>query len=64
MKGYFPERDPDENPEEQELRAEVAFLSKRHQRLLAHPDCNDPDHPGCKYCWPDEHGEQENDIED
>lgn len=24
------------------------------QRYLAHPDCRDPDHPGCKQCMEDE----------
>lgn len=23
------------------------------QQLLAHPDCRDPDHPGCIYCEPE-----------
>lgn len=33
-----------------ELRRQDAG-ERRHQRaLLRHPDCTDPDHPGCEYC--------------
>lgn len=33
---------------------------KRYEyQLNAHPDCADPDHPGCKYC-DDEHEDGEN----
>lgn len=33
-----------------ELAAEVRFQRQHMQRVLAHPDCRDPDHPGCGLC--------------
>lgn len=37
-----------------ELRAEREH-ERRHLRLLMrHPDCRDPDHPGCESCQEDE----------
>lgn len=36
--------------EMEELRAQ-AQAERRYQRMLtAHPDCRDPDHPGCESC--------------
>ena len=30
-------------------------IDRQHSRALsAHPDCRDPDHPGCESCWEDE----------
>jgi hypothetical protein len=49
-------------PDEQELdemRAEDQSLRRYFQRLFSHPDCRDPDHPGCPYCWPTEESEDE-----
>jgi hypothetical protein len=37
-----------------ELRAERDFLRRQNQRYMAHPDCRDPDHPGCESCMGDE----------
>jgi hypothetical protein len=29
----------------------IAARHKRYQRdLIQHPNCNDPDHPGCEHC--------------
>lgn len=30
--------------------AEERRIKRYRQRLLAHPDCRDPDHPGCDQC--------------
>lgn len=30
------------------------FERQRERALLRHPDCRDPDHPGCKSCCPDD----------
>jgi hypothetical protein len=44
----------DEDPEIAELQAQ-AFWSRRYQsHLSAHPDCRDPDHPGCSSCEGDD----------
>lgn len=41
--------DPNEADYE-ELRAQDR-ADKRHQaQMLRHPDCRDPDHPGCEQC--------------
>lgn len=38
------------DPELDDLRAEVAAERRYHNAYLAHPDCRDPDHPGCPTC--------------
>lgn len=30
--------------------AEARFQRQRQGRLMRHPDCRDPDHPGCELC--------------
>ena len=41
------------------------YVPPRYRRqLLAYPDCQDPDHPGCPKCEPNEDGiEDDPDIE-
>lgn len=34
----------------QDAAAEDRAERRYHSRLMAHLDCRDPDHPGCKYC--------------
>jgi len=38
--------DRDDIWDEYEAKAEKA----RQRRMWAHPDCRDPDHPGCSFC--------------
>ncbi len=35
------------------------YARRYRSSLWAHPDCRDPDHPGCEACW-----EEEEDDED
>lgn len=51
------EYDPIED-EREELKQMVAWDRKRKNILAAHPDCRDPDHPGCDKCF-----EYEDDVE-
>lgn len=40
-----------ENDHEAEaLRAEDRWRRRHRAQLLEHPDCRDPDHPGCDSC--------------
>lgn len=39
--------------EREELRAQDRFERNYLRRLTAHPDCRDPDHPGCEQCEDD-----------
>lgn len=41
------------NDEEMDIYNEMQFEKKRQAELNAHPDCRDPDHPGCAWCNPD-----------
>ncbi len=34
--------------------AEEQFKRRRDQALARHPDCRDPDHPGCERCIEEE----------
>ncbi len=45
--------DPDEDTRA-ELRAEDRAKKQYWRRLIANPDCRDPDHPGCENCRDDE----------
>jgi hypothetical protein len=36
--------------DEDEYRREAQWKRKQQLRLIAHPDCRDPDHPGCEFC--------------
>lgn len=45
--------------EADELRREAIAMRWYRQKLASHPDCRDPDHPGCEKCMEpegDEHG--------
>ena len=42
------------DPDIEELKAQRLFERRRNARLLDHPDCRDPDHPGCEHCEDDE----------
>ena len=33
-----------------DLRAQDQFEKRQQRALMAHPDCRDPDHPGCDHC--------------
>ena len=50
---YLPS-DDDADAELDSLRAQAAHDRKTHSRLLANPDCRDPDHPGCESCADDD----------
>lgn len=41
--------EPD-SAEADELRAVDRLERRRFNQLMAHPDCMDPDHPGCSRC--------------
>jgi hypothetical protein len=45
--------DPDDT-ERAELAAEARYLRQYQGRLRRHPNCNDPDHPGCDNCEGDD----------
>ena len=45
--------------ESDELRREAIAMRRHRQKLVSHPDCRDPDHPGCDRCV-----EEETDSED
>ena len=43
----------------EDMRREQQALRRHQQKLVSHPDCRDPDHPGCAKCVEtegDEHG--------
>ena len=37
-----------------DLCREAAAIRWHQKQLMAHPDCRDPDHPGCEKCMVDE----------
>jgi hypothetical protein len=41
-----------------ELAAEDRAARRYRASLSAHPDCNDPDHPGCVHCEPEDDDSQ------
>lgn len=43
-----------------ELRAEANAQRRRQRAFFAHPDCRDPDHPGCTAC-DDTHNDNQDD---
>ena len=47
MSRIIPECD---NGEEDDLRHEDRMAGQVSQKLNEHPDCRDPDHPGCMEC--------------
>ena len=44
----------DFDPDIEDLKAQDRFQRQLDARLRAHPDCRDPDHPGCEHCEDDE----------
>lgn len=44
----------DDDYEAAELAAEDRAARRYRSRLSAHPDCRDPDHPGCSSCEPED----------
>lgn len=42
--------DDDLDPMVEELRAQDRHERQHRRALMAHPDCRDPDHPGCEHC--------------
>ena len=47
--------EPDED-DIAELRAETRHQRRYSRQLSAHPECIDPDHPGCEQCQEDDEG--------
>ena len=43
----------------QELLAEGRHQRRYERQLSAHPDCRDPDHPGCWRCGDEDEDEEE-----
>jgi len=37
-----------------EFEQEARFNRAYEQKLMRHPDCQDPDHPGCEDCMPED----------
>lgn len=42
--------DDDYDPEIEDLIADERAQKRYHNQLMRHPDCSDPDHPGCEVC--------------
>lgn len=51
-KKYNPQDDEEDILEKAMREASAKHLYER--RLSQHPDCRDPDHPGCPHCQEDE----------
>lgn len=49
--------DDDDDWDERKLAAEDRAERRYRAKLSAHPNCNDPDHPGCSHCEPTEDNE-------
>jgi len=49
--------DDDYDPEIEDLRAEDRARKRYQMALMYHPDCRDPDHPGCEQCEEDDDAE-------
>lgn len=54
----------DQGAEEYYLEMEDRKSQRYYQLLSRHPDCRDPDHPGCAYCNPEEFGEGDGEKEE
>lgn len=50
--------DYNDDGEVEELRAQARWQRRYNADLSRHPDCRDPDHPGCPRCEPDEFDEE------
>ena len=48
--------------EADELRREAIAMRWYQQKLASHPDCRDPDHPGCEKCMEPE-GDEDGTID-
>ena len=48
----------------QEAAAEALHDRRYQQQLSRHPQCIDPDHPGCAYCDPETFGEPDDEERD
>lgn len=46
--------DDDLDPYIEELRAQDRYERRYQAHLMSHPDCRDPDHPGCEHCEEEE----------
>jgi len=44
------DKDELEQDYQDDLRTQDAFERRQRQQLAFHPECNDPDHPGCENC--------------
>jgi hypothetical protein len=57
--------DPD-NIDHSELRARDFYEKRTRYQLIAHPNCRDPDHPGCDKCDDDiqDYEDDEDDIQE
>ena len=47
---YYREDPYDFDADVADLKNEARSLKAYQNQLLAHPDCQDPDHPGCDAC--------------
>jgi len=59
MIGY----DPD-NAEHRELKSQDLYEKRYRFQLMSHPNCRDPDHPGCPECDDDDTQDYEDDADD
>jgi len=56
-------RDPDMAADDlADERAEAQWQRRQHNLLMRHPDCRDPDHPGCEACREDDDTEADDDA--
>lgn len=49
----------DYDSEVEDLKAEVRVRAKYMRELLAYPSCQDPGHPGCEHCEPEDEDEDD-----
>ena len=47
---YYREDPYDFDADVEDLKREVRSLKAYQEQLRLHPDCQDPDHPGCDAC--------------
>jgi hypothetical protein len=58
MTYFFSDYDNDyDDYEVEELRMQRRWDRQRYNKLARHPDCRDPDHPGCEACCEDDNDE-------
>lgn len=51
----------DSDDELDDLRMQARFERRYHNDLARHPDCRDPDHPGCEACEGDDDADDSDD---